>query len=206
MDDALIRWKGCLVKPPSLLHVSREGRSIGLEHYELGFGTNFRHDHGGGVITEIKAAPRIYINWEHDVMCLEYALLSSRYIDHNDYAHKVNTLAQRYIAAEKRIRHFAFSMDHRPEAGRSIERILLDTDMAMIPYWRVPCRYHQQANLNRLCTPQFVNILDFEQEIGIWSSRAGRERPREELLEDVELIKIRLMGTVDRRRSEMGMT
>lgn len=47
---------------PSILHVSREARSIGLKYYGLEFGTEFHLDIGPGVVVDFKAAPKIYLH------------------------------------------------------------------------------------------------------------------------------------------------
>ncbi|TGO80837.1 hypothetical protein BPOR_1645g00010 [Botrytis porri] len=55
------RWV-TLTAIPSILHVSRESRAIGLKFYQLDFGVNIHTHYGMNIISE----PRIYINWETD--------------------------------------------------------------------------------------------------------------------------------------------
>ncbi|KAF7883220.1 uncharacterized protein EAF02_005140 [Botrytis sinoallii] len=47
---------------PSILHVSRESRTIGLKFYQLDFGINIPTYYGMNIISE----PRIYVNWDTD--------------------------------------------------------------------------------------------------------------------------------------------
>jgi len=51
--------------PPAILQTSREARQAGLTHYELGFGVDKDLEHG----VRFTAPPRIYVNWDSDVIC-----------------------------------------------------------------------------------------------------------------------------------------
>ena len=55
-------------KIPIILHTSRESRSVGLENYHLSFGTET-----DGIINGMQlkstSEPKIYINWESDIIC-----------------------------------------------------------------------------------------------------------------------------------------
>ncbi|KAL5329662.1 hypothetical protein ACEPPN_003177 [Leptodophora sp. 'Broadleaf-Isolate-01'] len=65
---------------PSVLHVSREARNVGLQHYRLDFGTEVqtgveiahgtRSSRGAKVVFSTPA--RIYVNWECDIICLSF--------------------------------------------------------------------------------------------------------------------------------------
>lgn len=59
---------------PPILHTSREARLVGLKHYKLDLGTEYRIDKmvgdQGMVHIDIKVDPRIYLNWNYDTMCI----------------------------------------------------------------------------------------------------------------------------------------
>lgn len=55
-------------KVPPILHASREARTIGLEYYELSFGTEFDQLSQGARFL-ITTEPKIYVNWKHDIIC-----------------------------------------------------------------------------------------------------------------------------------------
>ncbi|KUJ11602.1 uncharacterized protein LY89DRAFT_739030 [Mollisia scopiformis] len=71
---------------PSILHVPREARRIGLEHYELGFGTDFRDS--ADPVALLKADPKIYINWDNDIICLllDREIYSLHVTDHTTWS------------------------------------------------------------------------------------------------------------------------
>jgi 2EXR family len=56
-------------RAPAILHTCRESRGVGLDHYELSFGTEFPIQHGKTQINMI-TPPRIYVHWKCDIICL----------------------------------------------------------------------------------------------------------------------------------------
>jgi hypothetical protein len=67
-------------QPPVVLHTSCEARTIGLKHYELSFGTALLKRLGLTKF-ELSTPPRIFVNWEHDIICPMQMRLRRR----NDY-------------------------------------------------------------------------------------------------------------------------
>ncbi|KAE9374292.1 hypothetical protein N431DRAFT_335360 [Stipitochalara longipes BDJ] len=55
-------------RTPSILHTSMEARSVGLEHYELSFGTKITAKIGPTEI-DISIPPRIYVHFDCDMIC-----------------------------------------------------------------------------------------------------------------------------------------
>ncbi|KAL2067734.1 hypothetical protein VTL71DRAFT_15830 [Oculimacula yallundae] len=53
---------------PSLLHASQEARAVGLKHYFLEFGVHSSYIYRGTRIA-VSTPPRIYVNWENDIIC-----------------------------------------------------------------------------------------------------------------------------------------
>ncbi|KAG4427716.1 hypothetical protein IFR05_016802 [Cadophora sp. M221] len=56
---------------PSILHTSREARTVGLQYYQLEFGTEAKADNSGasrGTLS-FSTPPRIFVNWECDIVC-----------------------------------------------------------------------------------------------------------------------------------------
>jgi hypothetical protein len=51
---------------PTILHISREARSIGLKYYKLLFEEDIQRETVRDVETPKK--PHIYVNWEHDIL------------------------------------------------------------------------------------------------------------------------------------------
>ena len=54
---------------PSILHTSHEARTVALRHYTLDFGTRIMRPIGPASIS-VEIAPKIYVNWGCDVICL----------------------------------------------------------------------------------------------------------------------------------------
>lgn len=54
---------------PPILHTSKEAREVGLQNYELSFGTAFNQSmHGARFL--ITKDPEIYVNWKYDIIYL----------------------------------------------------------------------------------------------------------------------------------------
>jgi hypothetical protein len=51
---------------PSILHTSKEARSVGLQYYDLLFGGEIKGETGKNVGSPKK--PYIYVNWKHDIL------------------------------------------------------------------------------------------------------------------------------------------
>lgn len=56
------------LRPPFVLHTSREARRTGLEHYTLEFGLELVHSLGS-VQATLSTPSRIYVNWKCDTIC-----------------------------------------------------------------------------------------------------------------------------------------
>jgi hypothetical protein len=63
---------------PPILNTSSESREIGLQHYSLSFGTDHKHSFGF-VKIEISFPPKIYVNFDCDIICPINTSPSSRY-------------------------------------------------------------------------------------------------------------------------------
>jgi hypothetical protein len=57
---------------PALLHASSESRDVGLQHYSLAFDSRVKKEESeviGGVELTLTIPPRIYVNFDVDVIC-----------------------------------------------------------------------------------------------------------------------------------------
>ncbi|KUJ11620.1 uncharacterized protein LY89DRAFT_786512 [Mollisia scopiformis] len=57
----------CGRKVPPILHTSKEARSEGQKYYKVGFGKTTENDIGGMLLC-LKIPPRIYVNWDCDII------------------------------------------------------------------------------------------------------------------------------------------
>ncbi|KAH7310041.1 hypothetical protein BKA65DRAFT_485258 [Rhexocercosporidium sp. MPI-PUGE-AT-0058] len=61
-------YKSYTNRTPSILHTSQEARTTGLKHYSLDLGARMVNLYRGGIL-QISSPPRIYVNWECDIIC-----------------------------------------------------------------------------------------------------------------------------------------
>ena len=122
--------------PPAMLHTCQVSRSIGLQYYELGFGTE---SYVGRSDQEIKVTSpaRIFVNWECDIICpvskmelLSTNLVSNEWDDYDEYEDYWNVFFRdeklQHIALETRTLEW-YTRYTFPEAyfTDSIKRLLL---------------------------------------------------------------------------------
>jgi len=118
-NDYLYYWySSCAI--PAVLHVSRESRAEGLEHYTPDFATFQAIDMINSILLtlSISTPAQVYINWDNDRLCLiEPCSMDARDMDFED-SMPFQDFANKCV--EKRLRYLAINT--------SVDPFLSDTE------------------------------------------------------------------------------
>lgn len=138
-------------KLPSVLHVSRESRSMGLSKYTLTFSTTSTPEHG----TAISSPARIYVNWNQDLILLRPdGLRSGERHEPHEGCKPLNHDAVDDFAKYKCIRRLAISMNEVSDLEQYLSRMQIEELVLYNADYYVWCERFKKY------TPFHIGVLD----------------------------------------------